>query len=274
MHGSLAPGRPGLNRAVGRLALTLYAGFSYDRLTSAHWDHHKAPGSAERSRLLRGPPDRLLAVVPGSSSPAISAGRRSCSSTPSWACCCWRACRSPTCCCIYALPAIAQFACSCSRSAPSCRTGTTTAGSPTGTTAERTIGARSPASLSCYHFGYHHEHHLSPTRCRGGGCRRGGARGGGGVGDERVGDPGLIVIGSAAAMEVVAWAAHRYIMHGPAWAWHRDHHEPHDNARWRRTTCSPSSARWRRSPCSRPAGGGSRCGGWRSASPCMARSTR
>lgn len=39
-----------------------------------------------------------------------------------------------------------------------------------------------------------------------------------------------IVIGSAAAMEAVAWAAHRYIMHGPAWGWHRDHHEPHDNA--------------------------------------------
>ena len=39
-----------------------------------------------------------------------------------------------------------------------------------------------------------------------------------------------VVVGSAAAMELVAWAAHRYIMHGPAWAWHRDHHEPHDNA--------------------------------------------
>ncbi len=38
----------------------------------------------------------------------------------------------------------------------------------------------------------------------------------------------LTVVLSAAAMEAVAWAAHRYIMHGPAWAWHRDHHEPHD----------------------------------------------
>lgn len=38
-----------------------------------------------------------------------------------------------------------------------------------------------------------------------------------------------IVLGSAAAMELVAWSAHRYIMHGPAWAWHRDHHEPHDH---------------------------------------------
>ncbi len=47
MHGSLAPGRPGVNRWVGRLALFLYAGFRYDRLAQAHYAHHRAPGSAE-----------------------------------------------------------------------------------------------------------------------------------------------------------------------------------------------------------------------------------
>lgn len=36
-----------------------------------------------------------------------------------------------------------------------------------------------------------------------------------------------IVIATVAAMELVAWASHRYVMHGFAWAWHRDHHEPH-----------------------------------------------
>ena len=30
-------------------------------------------------------------------------------------------------------------------------------------------------------------------------------------------------------MEWVAWASHKYVMHGFGWAWHRDHHEPHDN---------------------------------------------
>lgn len=40
--------------------------------------------------------------------------------------------------------------------------------------------------------------------------------------------PILIVITSIAAMELVAWASHKYIMHGWGWAWHRDHHEPHD----------------------------------------------
>jgi beta-carotene 3-hydroxylase len=29
-------------------------------------------------------------------------------------------------------------------------------------------------------------------------------------------------------MEGVAWASHKYVMHGFAWSWHRDHHEPHD----------------------------------------------
>lgn len=38
----------------------------------------------------------------------------------------------------------------------------------------------------------------------------------------------LIVLATVVAMEGVAWASHKYIMHGPGWAWHRDHHEPHD----------------------------------------------
>ncbi|TFI56668.1 beta-carotene ketolase [Sphingomonas parva] len=46
MHGSLAPGRPKLNRAVGRLALALYAGFSFDRLRPKHFEHHRRPGTA------------------------------------------------------------------------------------------------------------------------------------------------------------------------------------------------------------------------------------
>lgn len=30
-------------------------------------------------------------------------------------------------------------------------------------------------------------------------------------------------------MEWVAWATHKYVMHGFLWIWHKDHHEPHDN---------------------------------------------
>ena len=39
----------------------------------------------------------------------------------------------------------------------------------------------------------------------------------------------LIVIATVVAMEIFAWWAHKYIMHGWGWGWHRDHHEPHDN---------------------------------------------
>jgi beta-carotene 3-hydroxylase len=39
----------------------------------------------------------------------------------------------------------------------------------------------------------------------------------------------LIIIATVLAMEFVAWSSHKYIMHGFGWAWHRDHHEPHDN---------------------------------------------
>lgn len=34
----------------------------------------------------------------------------------------------------------------------------------------------------------------------------------------------LTVLGTFAAMEAVAWLAHRFVMHGPLWIFHRDHH--------------------------------------------------
>ncbi|HKX78353.1 MAG TPA: sterol desaturase family protein [Novosphingobium sp.] len=39
-----------------------------------------------------------------------------------------------------------------------------------------------------------------------------------------------IVLGTVAVMELVAWASHKYVMHGFGWGWHRDHHEPHGKA--------------------------------------------
>ena len=47
MHGSLAPGRPQLNGAIGATLLFLYAGFAWRRMRAAHFEHHRAPGSAE-----------------------------------------------------------------------------------------------------------------------------------------------------------------------------------------------------------------------------------
>lgn len=37
----------------------------------------------------------------------------------------------------------------------------------------------------------------------------------------------VVVLATVLAMELLAWASHRYVMHGFGWGWHRDHHEPH-----------------------------------------------
>jgi beta-carotene ketolase (CrtW type) len=45
MHGTVAPGRPGVNRFFGRLTLLLYACNSWSRLLPAHHAHHRNPAS-------------------------------------------------------------------------------------------------------------------------------------------------------------------------------------------------------------------------------------
>ncbi|MBB3698970.1 sterol desaturase family protein [Flammeovirga yaeyamensis] len=39
----------------------------------------------------------------------------------------------------------------------------------------------------------------------------------------------LIVLTTFFFMEFVAWATHKYVMHGFLWYLHEDHHEPHDH---------------------------------------------
>ncbi|SFU77984.1 beta-carotene ketolase (CrtW type) [Halomonas korlensis] len=47
MHGSLAPGNPRLNRRLGALCLWLYAAFPWQELRAAHFDHHRYVGTAD-----------------------------------------------------------------------------------------------------------------------------------------------------------------------------------------------------------------------------------
>ena len=37
----------------------------------------------------------------------------------------------------------------------------------------------------------------------------------------------FLTVGTFFGMEWVAWATHKYIMHGFMWRWHEDHHHPH-----------------------------------------------
>ncbi|MEM6912992.1 MAG: fatty acid desaturase [Pseudomonadota bacterium] len=47
IHGSLAPGMPRVNRTFGWVVTTLYAGFDFDRLYVNHNLHHDAPGTKD-----------------------------------------------------------------------------------------------------------------------------------------------------------------------------------------------------------------------------------
>jgi beta-carotene/zeaxanthin 4-ketolase len=47
MHGSLAPGKKWVNEAVGSFLLAFYAGFGWRKMRNAHWDHHKYSGTAQ-----------------------------------------------------------------------------------------------------------------------------------------------------------------------------------------------------------------------------------
>lgn len=47
MHGLVAPARPRLNRGIGQVALWLYAGLRYDELRKHHMAHHASPGRAD-----------------------------------------------------------------------------------------------------------------------------------------------------------------------------------------------------------------------------------
>ncbi len=46
MHGTLAPGLPRLNRLIGCICVTVYAGFDYDHLRQSHHAHHRHSGTA------------------------------------------------------------------------------------------------------------------------------------------------------------------------------------------------------------------------------------
>lgn len=60
MHGSLAPGRPRLNRAIGTLSLAAYAALSYGALLPKHHLHHAAPGTAADPDFHAAAPRRAM----------------------------------------------------------------------------------------------------------------------------------------------------------------------------------------------------------------------
>ena len=56
MHGSLVPFQPAANRWIGRVCLFLYVGFSFDKLSRAHHKHHRYSGTADDPDFDNHPP--------------------------------------------------------------------------------------------------------------------------------------------------------------------------------------------------------------------------
>ncbi len=160
MHGSLAPHRLAVNRAFGRVALALYAGFSFDALQRKHHEHHRAPGTEHDPDLSASHPGdfwpwylqflreyfglKQLAILTAVTGAYLLIGAPYANLLLFWA-----------------LPAILS-------SLQLFYFGTYR---PHRLEAEafaddhnaRSSGFGWLASLlSCYHFGYHHEHHLAP----------------------------------------------------------------------------------------------------------------
>ena len=59
MHGSLVPGWHRLNSFVGTFILTIYAGFAWRRVRDAHMAHHDAPGTAADPDFFVDEPERF-----------------------------------------------------------------------------------------------------------------------------------------------------------------------------------------------------------------------
>lgn len=158
MHGSLAPRRAGVNKIFGRIALALYAGFWFDRLRTSHFEHHRRPGTSddpdfsEQARLLPwyagfirryfGWPQFLALAAASAALLALGA-------------------KLENMLLLWALPAMLS-------SLQLFYFGTylphrrDEAGFADDHRARSNAFGWLGSLLSCYHFGYHHEHHLAP----------------------------------------------------------------------------------------------------------------
>jgi beta-carotene ketolase (CrtW type) len=161
MHGSLVPGRPKLNRWIGQVSVGLYAGFSYDALLTGHMLHHRHPGTAEDPDFADHPPEPFLTWY-GEFMAEYTNGRQLA---------------------VMALQAIVYFLLGATllnmivmwfvpailSSVQLFTFGTYLPHRPEMSGFADRHNARSNdyppwlSLLTCFHFGYHHEHHLRPS---------------------------------------------------------------------------------------------------------------
>jgi beta-carotene/zeaxanthin 4-ketolase len=162
MHGSLVPGRPAWNRAIGQLCLGLYAGFSFARMTPKHHDHHRHSGHHDDPDFDDRQPHGFLPWFAKFFSEYFSWRELAAISVITWTYLLVLGAPLANVLLFFALPALLS-------AAQLFFFGTYLPHRPAPATgfADR-HNARSNdfpwlvSLLTCFHFGYHHEHHLSP----------------------------------------------------------------------------------------------------------------
>jgi len=159
MHGSLMPGRERLNAVIGTSILFVYAGFNWRKMHDAHHDHHKFSGTDKDPDFNAGNPRdfwpwylkffltyfgwRQVLILVGFTLTYILLGASYINTIVMWA-----------------IPAILS-------SVQLFYFGTYLThrhaeGFPDAHNARTNEFSRLASLMSCFHFGYHHEHHLFP----------------------------------------------------------------------------------------------------------------
>lgn len=162
MHGSLVPFHPAANRAIGQLCLALYAGFSFDALNKAHHRHHRFSGTAGDPDFDDHPPHGYWRWF-GKFFVGYFSWRQVAAILAAYAVFVFVFAASP-------LNALVFWGIPGLLSALQLFTfGTYLPHKPDGLGWADRHNARSTtfppllSLLTCFHFGYHHEHHLYPT---------------------------------------------------------------------------------------------------------------
>ncbi len=162
MHGSLVPFSPGVNRAVGRLCLLLYAGFDFDRLNREHHLHHRHSGTEQDPDFDAAHPDSFWRWYAAFFSHYVSWREIIVISAIVWFYLLVLGAPVVNLLVFWSLPAILS-------SVQLFYFGTYLPHRPTEVAFTDRHRARTNnyswwvSLLTCFHFGYHHEHHVSPS---------------------------------------------------------------------------------------------------------------
>lgn len=162
MHGAVLPHSSRANRWLGQLCLLVYAGFAFDTMCAKHHEHHQYPGSAHDPDFARSPRARFWPWYLGFFRTYSTVRQLLVISVLFWCMVLVFDASISHLLVFWALPAILS-------SLQLFYFGTYLPHRPQAAPFADAHHARSNdyppwlSLLTCFHFGYHHEHHLSPN---------------------------------------------------------------------------------------------------------------